>query len=136
MIQGDSPPECDGRNAIEPGAQRSSQDFKVQLVLSLILGVSALITFCVSVRVHRSLRQQITDCRYADNSSEMAVALLGTQAPPRPSCRPTQVDELVLRMDTAVVSNQREANTCGFGIGCFRGEWLLQSYRTSARSDH
>ena len=46
-------PSCDGSDGsqyIQPGS-KDNKDLEVQLVLSLLLGVSALITFCV-----RSLR--------------------------------------------------------------------------------
>lgn len=38
--------QCEGKEAIQP-KEKSLNDLGVQLVLSLILGCSALVTFCV-----------------------------------------------------------------------------------------
>lgn len=47
---------CDGKEFIPP-ASKTLRDIEVQLVLSLILGVGALIAFCVSCPSCHSHRQ-------------------------------------------------------------------------------
>lgn len=41
--------ECDGRKSYEQYAHKTEKDLEVQLVLAFVLGVLALLTFCVGV---------------------------------------------------------------------------------------
>lgn len=107
------PDKCDGDDYVRP-ASKTVRDLEVQLVLSLILGVGALIAFCVSCPPRKTCRMHGLEihyfsmlieacCALLDPAPAMADALCRAQEAPRSQHWPARADRLFLRMDPPAV---------------------------------
>ena len=92
---------CDPRDIARPGS-KNTQDLEVQLVLSLALGVSALVAFCVC---YASLfaRCSAEADSVVDTASAMAVAVRCAQEAPRSQDRLAGAVRLFLWLDSKAV---------------------------------
>lgn len=98
MLDNDKDDTCDeSYNWIQP----RDKDLRVQTALSLILGISALVTFCVSVETssRRSCGCWLTPLCMTDSSPAMAETLRRTQTEDGPQTRPAVPTEYVLWVD-------------------------------------
>lgn len=98
--------ECQPDDVINPRA-KSQTETVVQLVLSLALGVSAFIGFCVRPRSFcmNFLGPLLLTCVAADPATEMERIIRCAKAPNRGCERPARLARLLLWLDSGALSN-------------------------------
>lgn len=123
LLDDDDHKRCNGSEYVQPG----TKDIQVQLVISLALGISAFVIFCVS----RCPRDTLVPTWSADSPTlfatdppaAMEVALCRPQASARLDQHLAAPARLVLRMDARTLQDHRGAGPLGSRPGCLCGEF-------------
>lgn len=115
--------QCDWE---DPSPQsKGPKDLQVQLVLSLILGISAFVTFCVRILYFDPPALLHKAYQRLDSSPAMAVAVPRSQAPTARADGPSDSTEYLLWVDSKGVQDNRGPGSGVCRLGRFRGMLCL-----------
>ena len=93
---------CDLDEFSKP-VNKNRNDLQVQLALSLLLGISALVTFCVCIWTGSGASRSSIANQAVDITPKMAVLVLRPQAPARSSNGAPNPSKYLLWLDTETV---------------------------------